>query len=299
MAEHRANRLLRNALAGSGCTAAAAVCLAALPGCEAIENIPAGSSSILAAFQPPSPQQAAEWMTDPYDANNRYRGTLLIANSSFGGEPIYVDAYRRLASDEDAGVRAAAARALALHGQPRDVASLIPLLKDPDRLVRLEAARGLQRLHDPAAVEPLLLRLRVPPPAGAIPAGASLLDYGEEDPLVRAEAADALGQYRQTRVIEALIASLDDPSLAVNDATLRSLATLTGQNFGLDRAAWGAWVSNRLPEGEAALFAAGDVYTYPTFERGPRLYEYLPLIPDPPNETPAPPVGLPRPGLQE
>ena len=39
------------------------------------------AKSILTAFAPPTPQEAAQWAIDPFDADKRYRGTLLLANA--------------------------------------------------------------------------------------------------------------------------------------------------------------------------------------------------------------------------
>ena len=86
--------------------------------------------------------------------------------------------------------------------------------------------RALQRLHSPAAI-PALVKLVEEP--------------NEPEAMVRAAAADALGQYADARVLEALIAALRDRDLAVNEAARRSLQTLTGQDFGQNFRAWVAW----------------------------------------------------------
>jgi HEAT repeat protein len=179
-------------------------------------------------------------------------------------------------------VRAAAIRGLANHGEPRHVAQITPLLTDANPMVRVEAARGLQRLHDPSAVDPLIVAVREPDPRSeSIPA--------ENEPEVRTEAAAALGQYAEDRVLRALISALDDTDLAVNRAALRSLRILTGQDLGLDSVAWESWKAKADDP-----FAARGLYTYPAYSRKQRLYEYIPLVPKPPNERPAPPTGLPR-----
>jgi hypothetical protein len=111
----------------------------------------------------------------------------------------------------------------------------------------------------------------------------------ESDPQVRAEAAHALGQYPEPRVLQALIAGLDDVDLSVNRSALQALRTLTGQDLGLDRPAWVAWQqSTKTP------FAARGIYLYPVFNRTKRIYEYIPFIPPPPNELEGTPTGLPR-----
>lgn len=266
--------------------ASAALLLAplAVAGCERLEAA-RGSDSILdVAITPgPSPAEYTRMAMDPYDPNARYVGTAALAGAYFANEPAYVALFEDNADDEDPSVRAVAMRGLANHGEPRHVPMLAAGLSDPDKLVRHEAARGLQRLHDPAAVSPLLdaLRWREDLGSGAL--------RGEPVAEVRAEAAAALGQYAESRVVEALIAALRDESLGVNRAALESLRILTGQDLGLDHAAWVDWRA-----GATDLFAGRTLYTYPVFNRSKSWVEYLPFVPPPPNEVSAPPAGLPR-----
>ncbi|MBZ0171903.1 MAG: HEAT repeat domain-containing protein, partial [Phycisphaerales bacterium] len=225
----------------------------ALPGCSNGEfdmdlGRARGAESLLALFQPPTPEDAVELALDEYDADKRYRGTALLANVPYGGEEPYLRLYEDAARDEDAGVRQVGVRALGIHGQPEHAGLIIERLGDEEWLVRMEAARALQRLHNEDAVVPLITRIR---PEEEIQAA------------VRAEAAHALGQYRRPRVVQALIGALNDPSLAVNHNTLSALETLTGQNLGYEPAEWLAWL-----EQADDPFEAGRVYTYPGFQRG-------------------------------
>jgi hypothetical protein len=257
-----------------------------LAGCEL--QVKPGAESIFEAFGPQlSPTQLAEMAMDPYDPNSRARGTIGLANAHFANQPIYLRLFEDNIDDPDPAVRSAAARGLANHGEPRHTPLLTAALSDGDPMVRLEAARGLQRLHDPAAVTPLLVALRAPeapdPRTGAAPGP------GEPEPEIRAEAADALGQYAEMRVLHALVAALDDADLAVNRRALDSLRTLTGQDLGVDRGAWADWLTRATDP-----FAGRQLYTYPVFRRRLRLYEYIPFVPKPQNETAAPPAGIPR-----
>lgn len=254
-----------------GAIAVAALCL--IGGCTTprLDTKP-GATSIFSVWAPPSPQQAAEWAIDKYDAEARYRGTLLLANAPFAGEPIYIQLFQQNINDEDAGVRLAATRGLANHGGPANVPYIIERLTDSEELVRLEAARGLQRVHNPEAI-PALIK--------------AMTEAEEPDTSVRAEAALALAHYPETPVVEQLIANLDDPALAVNRNTVASLRILTGQDFGTSRRAWTQWY-----KGNQDLFAAQSTFTYPAFERSKFWYEYLPFWPPPPNEPPAAPAGL-------
>ncbi|MDX9911347.1 MAG: HEAT repeat domain-containing protein [Phycisphaerales bacterium] len=263
----------------------AAGCLAALAllvgGCDSLENA-RGTNSLLTVFSAPPPGEAARWATDPWNADRRAQGTLLLAARPFAGEPVYMALFRDRLGDPDGNVRVAAVRAIAAHGEPDIAVDLAGMmLDDPEPLVRLEAAKAMQRLHNPLVVPMLLRALRVPselaPERG-----------GEPDPRVRTEVADALGQYAEARVVNALIESLhEDRRLSVQARAAGSLSTLTGQDFGYDYRTWTAWFATvREP------FAAQRAYVYPVFDRDRTFFEHFPLVPDPPNEPAASPVGL-------
>lgn len=237
---------------------------------------PTQQDGLLGMFAPPSPQTAAAWATDQYDPNLRYKGTVLLGTASWGGEPLYLRLFEQHARDPEANVRVAAMRALGNHGGPEHAAILIDGLSDAEPRVRSEAARSLQRLYAPTTAIDALMR--------------AIREDVEESAEVRAEAATALGQYPANRVVQALIASLADRSLAVNHASVSSLRILTGQDFGYDRRAWGTWATANPGE---AMFAARGQFVYPVFNRPRKLIEYLPFIPQPPNEQTALPAGTP------
>ena len=270
----------------------AATTLAALAiagaGCDTLDGvfsgIEPGSEGILQdLFKEPTPTEAVEMSVDQYDADQRYRGTNLLANAPFAGEPVYIDLFIANASDEDPAVRSAAVRGLANHGGPEHAPLLAERLRDPDRLVRIEAARALQRIHNPSVVETLLTAVK----EGELDADA------EPDAQVRAQAADALGQYAENRVVRALISTLTDSNFLVISRARQSLRTLTGQDFGFDTKAWTAW------EGDTKdLFAAQSVYRFPGYERERNFVEYFPFVPQPPNQQGSVPIGMPPPGTQ-
>lgn len=244
-------------------------------------NTKPGATSIFDAFDTrPAPGDAAEMATDPYDANNRAAGTLALANMPFAGEPLYLRLFTANAGDADPAVRVAALRGLAMHGDPSHVPILLKALGDRDKIVRLEASRGLQRLHNIVAVEPLLVAVREPDLANP---GVT----AETEPDIRAQAALALGQYPERRVLQALIAALDDSDLAVNASAHESLRTLTGQDLGMEQATWFAWL-----ERAGEPFAGRTIYHYPVFSRARKFYEYIPFVPQPPNEVAGPPAGM-------
>jgi len=251
-----------------------------LTGCDSFGGI-RGADSILELGAPASPEEAARMAINPYNADERARGTLLLANSFFGGESIYLELYEDNIDDWDPGVRAASVRALGIHGLPEHAPLVIERLDDEDERVRLEASRALQRIHNEDAIEPLLTHVVEPAAGGAEKAP------GEQDPQVRAEAASALGQYPQPRVLEGLIRALDDRQLAVNMAARESLRTLTGQDYGQDRAEWLAWY-----EQAEDPFRGRSAYIYPVFNRGKRFVEFFPLASPPPNEVASTPIGM-------
>lgn len=245
-----------------------------LTACEDSARKSYTGESIFEVFSPPTPQDAVRWAADPYDADLRYRGTLLLANAPWGGERPYVEMYELAAKDGDPGVRAVALRALANHGSPEHAAIAINALSDPNDLVRWEAARALQRFYAPEAVTPLIERTN---------------PDREASDAVRASSAWALGQYAETRVVQTLIAALSERELAVNQAALASLKTLTGQDHGYDAKAWLAWTR----DAGTSMFNSRAEYSYRIFERDRFWYEWIPFIPPPPNETAGLPIGAP------
>lgn len=219
----------------------------------------------------------AELARDPYDPDARYRGTIRLTIELLEPDDRILDIFRVNLQDEDASVRAAAARGLATHGVAADGKLLTEALDAPEPLVRRAAALGLQRIHEPSATD-RLLELIVP--------------IDEPDQNVRVEAALALGQYPQSDVVVGLLASLrsdTEQSLGVHAAVVRSLELLTGQNFGLDFIAWQGWI-----DANPRWFADQQEYTYPVFQRARAWFEYLPWLPLPPNEEASTPIGLTR-----
>ncbi len=205
-------------------------------------------------------------------ADDRQTGILLLSNAPWGGSDVYVRLYRLALDDQDAAVRTAAVRALGLHGAPSDAERVSSLLSDQDRLVRWESARTLQRLHNPAAVVSLI---------------RALDGRTEVERQVRAEAATALGQYAEQRVLDALILALDDPDLTVNAAARQSLRVLTGTDHGYEPRPWVEFV-----RGRSDPFAGRVAYTYPAFSRDRKWFEWFNPFFELPNEISAAPVGM-------
>lgn len=265
--------LLRGGLKLSVCVAGAVVVTMGCAGCQSRGKQARESTSILQFFAPPTPEEAARWSVDPFNADRRATGTLLLANAPWGGEDVYVRLYREQIKDTDPLVRAVAARALGMHGSPDDVPAIVAQLESQERYLRWEAARALQRLHNPVAVEPLCARLSA---------------KKETEPVVREAAATALGQYAERKVFEALVAALDDRDLAVSRSARASLETLTGRELGDEVRPWVAWSKQ-----ESDLFAGRREYRYPIFTRDADWLETIVPFLRPPNEKPGAPVGLP------
>ncbi len=237
-------------------------------GCESMSR---DMADLFEPFNMPSPGEAARWMFDR-NPDLRRRGVTLIYASPFGGESVYINQYADMVrNDPDPLVRAAAVRALARHGSPEHAVLIAEQLTHESVHVRWEAAKGLQRLHDPA-VAPILTRV---------------LNRTTEDVDVRAALATALGQYPMDDVAQELITALDAPELVINRNARDSLITLTGQDFGLDRAAWFTWYDQtRTP------FAGGGQYRYPVYQRDESLLEQLAFWTRKNWEQPGTPIGM-------
>jgi hypothetical protein len=263
------------ARAGVVCAGSIAA-LGCLTGCEWIDEARAKGGtgdSVLEFFQPPTPQQAVAWATDPYDADKRYRGLLLISNAPFGGDSLYIRMYEQASTDGDPGVRAMAVRALGRHGSPEHVPIILRSFADADDLVRWESARSLQRIYAPEAIGPLLERLD---------------RENESSVLVREASAIALGQYAEPRVAQALFGALNDRNLSVNVAANRSLQIITGESLPPDAARWIRWYNET-----SEPFANRGRYEYPVFERDAEWWEYLAPWSEVPNEVAGRPAGAP------
>jgi HEAT repeat protein len=187
-------------------------------GCKMIDNT---GNAISNMVSPPTPSEEARNVFNVYDPDIRRRALNNLSASSFGGEGPYVRLYRLLIDDPDPTVRAAAVKALGLHGEVKDVPLVCIRLADQADMVRWEASKALQKIHNPHAIKPLINGMNK-----------------DSDADVRMACADALGQYATPEVYGALVSALDDERYGVALAASKSLQTITGQELGDQASAW-------------------------------------------------------------
>ena len=187
-------------------------------GCEMING---SGNAISNLVSPPTPSEEARNVFNVYDPDIRRRALNNLSASPFGGEGPYVRLYRLLIDDPDPTVRAAAVKALGLHGEVKDVSLINIRLEDEASMVRWEASKSLQKIHNPQAIKPLIAAMNK-----------------DSDHDVRMACADALGQYAQPEVFSALVAALDDSRFGVALAAQKSLTILTGAELCSEGSAW-------------------------------------------------------------
>jgi len=250
-----------------------ALCLFLVPAfCGGCETLSSDFEDTFSTIFPPTPTQAVYWAGDR-DPDLRRRGTLLLANAPFGGEPPYVAFYRAYAeNDSDPLVKAVAIRALAKHGTPDDAPLLARHLRHGSEQVRWEAAKGLQRLHNPVVTSDLLTVLR----------------DQEENVDVRVAAAVALGQYPGDLPFQGLVGALLARELSVNIAARGSLVRITGVDQGSEPRPWLEWYARAAD----AAFNSPQEFRYPVYVRDrswiEQLLFWIPFV----REQSAPPIGL-------
>ncbi len=237
-----------------------------------------------------------------YDADARRDAVADLADAPFAGEEFSLRTYRALLGsldgdsipdalpDPDPTVVAISAKSLGLNGIGEDAQLLVPLLTHEARIVRYEAAMGLRQLHYPPAVPALLGSLIGDPMASGDRARAA-----DEDADVRAAVAEALGQYPESRVFDALVSALDDRDFGVVHAAQRSLNFLTGQtDLPADPARWVAYRNDN----PGNLFNSQAAYHYRPYPRPAGFWDKLQFWEDYEVPTQATPADLDEPLAQ-
>ena len=231
-----------------------------------------GPTAVFEKISPPTPAQEARNVFNVYDPDVRRKALNNLSASPFGGEGPYVRLYRLLIDDPDPTVRSSAVKALGLHGEVKDVPLLTIRLSDEADMVRWEAAKSLQKIHNPAAIKPLLQTLAK-----------------DKDPDVRMACADALGQYATPEVFGSLVSALDDTRHGVVIAAKDSLNLLTGQDLGIKGSDW----LNFREQTKGNLFASQQVYTWQPYTPPRGFMDKIKFWKKKQNEKPAQaPVGL-------
>ncbi|MGA2266303.1 MAG: HEAT repeat domain-containing protein [Phycisphaerae bacterium] len=171
------------------------------------------------------PPKELDWVDDP-DPDKRREAIVALSAKPQCRKPPFTTFYvLELASDKDALVRAAAARALGVVGDPNYLPPLVRALDDPSPVVRGDVAWALDRVTGEAAVRPLCLQA-----------------VDDESLDVRAACFRALGHYPLAKVGKTLIRGLSDADLSVRDQAHATLVALAGEDVGDRPEAWSVYL---------------------------------------------------------
>jgi HEAT repeat protein len=174
--------------------------------------------------------QAADALAGPWEAQS---GATAGADREVARQALC-----RALRDQRHEVRASAAIALGLLGDPASVPELIDKLVDGNPAARQSAAIALGQLGDPAAVAPLLEQLQVGPADLRFQAARSLAEIApaaafeplcaalaDKDPEVRESVAEALAVVGDARAAGWLAPLISDKRAATRFAVAMALAT--------------------------------------------------------------------------
>ena len=248
------------AKAGGLVVPVAALLLLGASGCAGGKNPFTGKpGSVFEALIPRKPGEIAKDAVNPsVDVDKRRRALEQLSSAKWGGEKPYLRLYRVYVDNpgDDDTIISVCVRALGRHGGPQDVPRLTKMLSkssyDPPVYVRWEAAKALQRIHDRKAISPLI--------SAAV---------NDQEPDVRMAAVQALGQYDEPAVFDALVGALNDSHFAVRHGALESLKLLTGQDYGDDIRPWITWGKVNRRD----LFAGKQPYTWQPYDKPRGLWD--------------------------
>jgi HEAT repeat protein len=153
--------------------------------------------------------------------------------------------------DEDKDVRETAVQALGQFKDPRAAGPLVDALRDWPSMSSV--GRSLKKIGKPA-VEPLVAALADDNPAVRAAAAETLGSIGDrraveplvlalkdEDPQARKNAVTALSWIQDPRAVEPLIAVLNDEDEGVQSEAAWALSKIAGKDFGKNFLEWQEW----------------------------------------------------------
>jgi HEAT repeat protein len=192
-----------------------------------------------------TPRQWLDIALESQSADERRTAVEHIARSREATSAWAVAAFDSIArTDIDATVRVAALRGLRPGAGPQTVPLLLKLLAGGEPSADVRAAPAIVRWEAAALLRDLGRR-------GAVDAGqqAEAVDVliaradHDEDRNVRITALEALGSFREPKVLTALVAALRERDFAIQSAAEQSLTRLTGVSHNYDADEWSAWLS--------------------------------------------------------
>src|SRR5438132_2365049 len=273
----RISRLLEGRLPSSPASRRGWAAAAALGVAVTIAAAPRVSQS-----SPPVPLSVPERGDSVRSPSPEGRGGqgVRTGTGSGGEDTTVVRALIARLKDENAGVRAAAARSLGHLSDPRAVPPLIDVLADSDGEVRSAAVEALADLGDPRAIGPIAGLLKDPVADvkrnalgalshfdQAVPTAPVLALLDDPDADVRHEAIDLLEHLHARSAAGAVARLIHDPSPDVRHSVVSTLGNLGAQsaataitealsdaNADVRQAALGALNDLKAPIAEATLF---------------------------------------------
>lgn len=136
------------------------------------------------------------------------RELAAVLLGQFGSAGVVEPLVKAVKNDAESSVKAAAAEALGLAGDPRAAGALLAFFDTTDTVVRNAVVLALVRLADSKAIDGLAAYLK------------------HADQRVRILAAHTLGRIHNPKATEQLIKALDDDAFAVREAAVKALGDI-------------------------------------------------------------------------
>jgi len=192
-----------------------------------------------------SPRQWLDIALESPSADERRRAIEEIGASRDATSEWAVMAFESFArTDIDPTVRVAALRALRASAGPRTVPLLVKLLQSGPPSADVRAAPASVRWEAAALLGELARRgdVDASQKGEAVEVLIQRADK-DEDRNVRIASLEALGAFRDPKVLTALVTALRERDFALQAAAERSLTRLTGESHNYDADEWAAWIS--------------------------------------------------------